>query len=209
MTARTTRRGFLHGAAATAGGVAASGTVGAQASFGGWLSNTSNYDGVADKTGQSEVTITVGAEANGGAFGFAPAAVHVDKGTTVVWEWNGKGGAHNVAGAEGAGFSSGAPVAEAGTTFEHTFEESGTYKYQCDPHASLGMKGVVAVGDVDLGGESGGESGSGGEGGGEPAGPSVPDAAKTVGVAAFIGMLSTLGLAYALLRHGTGAEPTE
>ncbi|NIS33190.1 MAG: halocyanin, partial [Actinobacteria bacterium] len=33
-------------------------------------------------------------------------------------------------------------------------------------------------------------------------GPSVPDAAKTVGVALFGAMLATLGLAYFLLRYG-------
>ncbi|WP_459862429.1 plastocyanin/azurin family copper-binding protein, partial [Haloplanus litoreus] len=60
------------------------------------MSDVGNYSEVADATGQDEVTITVGAQGNGGAFAFGPPAVQIDPGTTVVWEWNGEGGQHNV-----------------------------------------------------------------------------------------------------------------
>jgi halocyanin-like protein len=116
---------------------------GSTPSFDGYLSETSNYDGVADRTGSEETTVTVGVEANGGNFGYGPAAIRISPGTTVVWEWNGKGSFHNVV-AEDGSFES-EQVQEAGHTFSQTFEESGTTKYYCTPHESVGMKGVVVV----------------------------------------------------------------
>jgi halocyanin-like protein len=113
-------------------------------SFGGWMSGVSNYERVVDETGTDEIAVAVGVEANGGAYGFGPAAVRVDPGTTVVWEWTGKGQQHNVVAEEGGSFESELSAQE-GFTFEHTFSEAGTYKYVCTPHRSLGMKGVVVV----------------------------------------------------------------
>jgi halocyanin-like protein len=118
-------------------------TGGESMAFDGWFDDVENYAGLADRTGVSEVTVTVGAEANGGFFGFEPAAVKVSPGTTVVWKWSGEGGAHNVVAADG-GFES-EMVAEAGHTFEHAFEAAGTYAYYCLPHRSMGMKGAVVV----------------------------------------------------------------
>jgi halocyanin-like protein len=112
--------------------------------FDGWFSDVSNFDGVVDETGQSEVAVTVGSEANDGSFGFEPPAVKVSTGTTVVWEWTGKGGGHNVVADDGS-FRSGDPVGDEGTTFEYTFDETGTNKYYCAPHKSMGMKGAVVV----------------------------------------------------------------
>ncbi|MFK5604017.1 halocyanin domain-containing protein [Haloferax volcanii] len=111
-----------------------------------WFAQTSNYDRVVDETGRSTVTVTVGSQANGGAFGFGPAAVRVDPGTTVVWEWSGKGGSHNVA-AEDGSFESDL-VGDSGHTFERTFDSTGVYTYVCTPHKTLGMKGAIVVGDV-------------------------------------------------------------
>jgi halocyanin-like protein len=113
--------------------------------YGGWFEDVSNFDGTVDRLGEDTVGVTVGSEANGGGFGFGPAAVRVSQGTTVVWEWNGEGGAHNVVAEDGT-FDSGDPVDEAGTTYEYTFEEPGIYKYICEPHVSLGMKGAIVVG---------------------------------------------------------------
>ncbi|UVE49312.1 halocyanin domain-containing protein [Haloferax larsenii] len=114
------------------------------ASFDGWFDRTDNYDGVHDKTGEDSVTVTVGAEGNGGGFAFGPAAVKVSPGTTVVWEWTGQGGTHNVVERENGLFES-ELTAEEGFTFEYTFEEAGEYKYVCVPHETLGMVGVVVV----------------------------------------------------------------
>ncbi|MFB6105961.1 MAG: halocyanin domain-containing protein [Halobacteriaceae archaeon] len=158
------RRALLRTAVGTVAGVAAAtGTASAQSEeFGGWLQDTTNYDGVVDKTGQDEVSVQVGVEQGPGPYGFGPPAIRVSPGTTVTWTWTGDGGAHNVHAMEGADFKS-QTVSEAGHTFSHTFESEGTVKYQCDPHAPLGMKGVV-----DVAGGGGGDGGSG-DGGGGPA----------------------------------------
>jgi len=111
--------------------------------FGGWFDDVSNFDGVVDKTDADRVEIAVGAEGNDGNFGFAPAAVTVSDGATVVWKWNGKGGMHNVAAEDGTFESE--MLSSAGATFEYTFEQSGVFKYVCDPHKTMGMKGAVVV----------------------------------------------------------------
>ena len=121
----------------------ASGDAGASDAAEAYLSNTDNFDGVVDKPGSSEVPVTVGSDANGGNFGFEPAAIRVSPGTTVVWEWNGLGSSHNVV-AEDGSFESDL-VAEKGHTFTRTFEEPGTVRYYCTPHRTMGMKGVVVV----------------------------------------------------------------
>ncbi|MXR40332.1 halocyanin domain-containing protein [Halobaculum sp. WSA2] len=167
VSRRTVLRTTLAGGVAAAAGGAAATPAAAQSSGGleEWFSGVSNYDGVVDETGSGSVSVQVGVEANGGAYGFGPAAVRVDPGTTVTWEWTGNGGSHNVAAEGDASFES-ELVGDGGHTFEHTFEEAGVYRYVCTPHKALGMKGAVVVGDVEVGGSSDG-GGSGGDGGGE------------------------------------------
>ena len=98
-----------------------------------------------DLRGQEEATVEVGA---GDGLAFAPPAIWVDAGTTVIWEWTGEGGGHNVASEEGEEYAS-EVTDEAGFTFEHTFEEDGQINtYKCEPHAGQGMHGGVAVGEV-------------------------------------------------------------
>jgi halocyanin-like protein len=132
--------------------------------FGGWFDKTDNYDGVVDETGADEVTVEVGASGNKGNLAFAPPAIRVDPGTTVVWEWTGEGGAHNVVAPDGA-FDSGDPVLEAGTTFEQAFDSGGEFRYICEPHEAQGMVGVVLVGDASPGGGGGGADGGGADDG--------------------------------------------
>ena len=116
--------------------------------FDGYLDDTKNYVGtVADARGQDSVTIRVGVRAGSATLGFGPPAVQIDSGTSVVWEWTGDGGAHTVT-AQSGSFDSGSPVSQAGHTFEQTFDLTGVVKYYCKPHQSLGMKGVVVVGDL-------------------------------------------------------------
>jgi halocyanin-like protein len=185
---QVSRRTVLRSAAAATGGAAGAagtaGTVAAQPSFGGWMSNVGNYSEVVDETGSSEVTVQVGTEANGGAFGFGPAAVQ---------------GQHNVVAQDGASFDS-ELVADAGFTFEHTFEEEGATTYYCQPHQSLGMKGVVVVGALP---EEGGGAGEGGGGGGVP---QVPSSAKTLGIATVVAMVTTLSLGFFLIKYGGDYE---
>jgi halocyanin-like protein len=197
------RRAFLTAAAGSAAAAGAAGTAAAQSEepdFGGYLDGVDG--GYQDMRGSSEVTVSVGAEGNGGALAFAPAGIWVDPGTTVQFEWTGEGGGHNVVAEEGpAGLDSGAPVSESGVNYEFTFEEShaGITKYFCDPHKALGMKGAVAVGDdvptVSTGG--GGEASSA---------PSVPESAKALGVATTFAMVATLGLAFFFLKYGGDFE---
>ncbi|ELZ91733.1 halocyanin precursor-like protein [Haloferax mucosum ATCC BAA-1512] len=192
------RRAFLGAAAGGAAVAATSGTAAAQTEepdFGGYLDGIDG--GYEDLRGESEVTIEVGAAGNGGDLAFAPAGIWIDPGTTVTWEWTGNGGGHNIKMEEGpASLDSGPAVAEAGTTYEYTFEEAdaGISKYYCSPHQSLGMLGAVAVGgDVaTITNEPEGGSNL----------PQVPDSAKALGVATSFAMVATLGLAYFFMKYG-------
>jgi plastocyanin len=93
-----------------------------------------------DRTGEERVAVAVGAD---GGFSFSPAAVRVAVGTTVVWEWTGVGGSHNVVDRGGA-FDSELAAAE-GHTFEHEFATPGRYEYVCTPHQTRDMEGTVEV----------------------------------------------------------------
>ena len=158
--------------------------VRAQPTFDGWMEGVENYDGVIDETGKSDVTVEVGTEANGGNFGFGPAAVQVDPGTTVTWEW--VAGSHNVV--DDAGNFESELTNEEGFTFTQTFDEEGVVKYFCMPHKSMGMRGVVVVGDADVGGGGGASSGdaggesSGGDSPGDPSGGGQSDDGSSGGL---------------------------
>lgn len=122
-----------------------------------WLTESSvgapapNYGGTfADERWRESVRLAVGV-GDGGRL-FDPVAVVVSPGTTVVWEWMGDGGAHNVVadpdaqmGESAYTFDSGEPVGESGHTHEETFEEPGNALYHCERRLDAGMKGVVAV----------------------------------------------------------------
>ncbi|MFC6836228.1 halocyanin domain-containing protein [Halomarina ordinaria] len=203
------RRDFLRAAGAGAGVVAASGTAAAQENesggnessgggggggsgpidYGGFLDDAGGWEegGTVDARGESEVTVEVGA--GEGGLEFAPVAVHVDEGATIIWEWTGEGGSHNVVAQDGADFESGSP--QASGTFEWTAEGGPIATYQCDPHAGQGMLGAVAIGeDVPRSAPV------------APAEPAVSDGAKTLGIASTIAIVSTLGLAYFFMRYG-------
>ena len=72
-------------------------------------------------------------------FFWDPADISVAVGDTVTWSWD---GFHNVA-FENDGPRSGEAV-DVGT-FQHTFDEAGTFAYVCEVHESTGMVGTVAV----------------------------------------------------------------
>jgi halocyanin-like protein len=213
--ADVSRRGFLRTAAGATAASAAAGTAtaqedgesgGGEPDFGGFLDQVGNYDGsVTDATGQDTATVEVGVQANGGAFGFGPPAIHVDNGATVQFEWTGEGGGHNVVSDGDGPLDSGSAVSEAGVNYEYTFEEDGIYPYVCVPHEGLGMKGAVVVG-TDYPTQS---SGGGGGGGGSSGPPEVPNSAKTLGVATSFVMVATLGLAYFFIRYGGDYETPE
>ena len=146
------RRAVLRAGAGATLGAAALGTVpqgvaaaGESDEFTAWFDGVENYEGVVDERGESTVTVSVGAPGNGGAFAFEPAAVRVDPGTTVVWEWTGDGDAHSIAAADG---SYEADLTDAaGSTFALRFDGVGVSRYACPSHASEAMRGAVVVGD--------------------------------------------------------------
>jgi len=109
--------------------------------FEGWFADVDNFEGVVDRTGQDSVTVDVGTQANGGNYGFGPAAVRVSPGTTVTWEW--VDGVHDVKATDGS-FKS-RMTDEVGHTFSQTFDTPGVSTYVCTPHRPMGMKGAVVV----------------------------------------------------------------
>jgi halocyanin-like protein len=141
------RGGAAAGAAALGAGVAATPATAQSDDYDGWLSDVDNYDGTTeDLTGQESVEIEVGAQGNGGTFAFAPPAVRVSPGTTVTFTWTSN--THNILfedQPEESSWEGHAPIENTGFTLEHTFDVEGVYKYYCEPHLSLGMKGVVVV----------------------------------------------------------------
>jgi len=133
-------------------GVAAAATVAHPAAaqddpYDGWFDDVGNYEGTVDYSGEDEVEVQVGTGDTG--VEFEPPAIQVDPETTVVWEWTGEGGSHNVV-EEDEVFES-ELADEAGHTFEHTFEaddDGEVFRYVCTPHEANNMFGAVAVGDV-------------------------------------------------------------
>jgi halocyanin-like protein len=113
--------------------------------FDGWLANTDNYKQVVDKTGTDEVRVAVGTKGNGGNFAFDPPAIHVDPGTTVVWEWVSGDGSYSVVDNDGLYRSD--AVAEEGNLYAVRFDGDGLSKYECTSHSGRGMRGVVIVGE--------------------------------------------------------------
>jgi len=72
---------------------------------------------------------------------FVPGTATIAVGDTVKFVW--EGGFHDVKFSDGK--ASGAPTADAGTTYSRTFDAAGTYSYICSVHESVGMKGSITV----------------------------------------------------------------
>lgn len=108
-----------------------------------WFGNVDEFDGFEDRTGADEVTVRVGAGDHG--FRFDPPAVTTTPGTTVAFEWTGRGGEHNVQERDGAWENPEGLVSGAGHVWRREFTEPGTHLYECWPHRSQGMKGGIFV----------------------------------------------------------------
>jgi halocyanin-like protein len=130
----------LAGSLSLGGCVGGDGGGGPDESYGDWFDGVSNYDGEVDRTDSDEVTVAVGAI---DGLAFDPAAIRVSPGTRVVWEWTGDGGRHNVVDEDGTFQSE--YHEDAGATFSRRFDEPGLFRYYCEPHRSLGMKGGIRV----------------------------------------------------------------
>ena len=72
-------------------------------------------------------------------FAFDPATLTVTKGTSVTW-MNMDSAPHDVV-ATGNAFSS--ETLKNGQSYEHTFDETGTFEYKCGIHPSMSGKVVV------------------------------------------------------------------
>jgi amicyanin len=76
---------------------------------------------------------------------FSPVRIKVKKGTTVTWT-NEDSIGHNVIASDSSktgGLPTNAPLLNQGETFSHTFDEVGTFSYNCAPHPF--MRGAVEV----------------------------------------------------------------
>ncbi|HEX8003997.1 MAG TPA: plastocyanin/azurin family copper-binding protein [Mycobacteriales bacterium] len=101
----------------------------------------------------SSAAAITGAPAGGGdtvlakGTAFAPAKLEVKVGTKVTWN-SAPGEFHSVdSGTPDTGADAAGPLkAPVGfTTYSYTFSKAGTFKYFCQPHASLGMAGEIVV----------------------------------------------------------------
>jgi halocyanin-like protein len=181
-----------------------------QPDFGGYLEGIDG--GYEDMRGQDEVTVTVGADGNGGSYAFSPAGLWISPGTTVTFEWVSDN--HNMVVEDGpdGGWGGYETVEMGGFTTSHTFETGGIYTYFCSPHQSQGMQAGIAVGpDVATVEESsGGGGGSGGSSGGgdeltidDIHEMGVPFQAHWVGLATLLMILVSLLYTFFLLKYGT------
>ncbi|WP_277553663.1 plastocyanin/azurin family copper-binding protein [Halobaculum limi] len=180
------RRNFLRGAAgaATAAGAVAAGAGNAAA------------QATADGSG----TVEVGAGDQG--LKYTPGTdepLYVTPGTTVTFDW--VSGGHNIvvdSQPDGGGWGGHEPIEDEGFSHEFTFETTGVYEYYCAPHESVGMVASIEVVETLPTPTP------------QPSGPpEVPDSAKSLGVASFIAMVTTLGLAFFFTKYGGDYEPPE
>lgn len=118
-------------------------TIQDEPAYEGWFTDVSNYRGTYDFTDRNEVSVAVGAPGNGGNFAFEPAAIAISTDTTVVWDWTGKDGPHNVVAKDGT-FESETKSGD-DAEFSYTFTTAGNHRYLCEPHVNVGMKGAVVV----------------------------------------------------------------
>ena len=206
------RREFVRTAGGTTAAVAASagvsGTAAAQEVQPEWPSGVTsgNLGSYRDARGESEVTVSVGAGDSGLAFD--PTQLWVDPGTTIIWEWTGSGGAHNVQAVEGGGpasLDSGDAVDEEGYTYEYetSEEDAGITHYHCVPHTAVGMHGGIAVGGDIPTVETGGANTGWPE---DIADVGMPIHAHWVGVSAGLGIVLTLVFTFYTLKYGVSAH---
>ncbi len=196
MCQDVSRRNLLRatGGAAAMTGVTAGGADTVTAQSVEWPSqvNSGNLGDETDARGQDEATVMVGAGDQGLAF--SPTKLWIDPGTTVVFEWTGQGGSHNVETIEGPSGLGAELASEEGNVYEYEFteEEAGITTYQCNPHKSIGMFGGIAVGDDVSAAEEATSSSA----------VFVPDSAMALSIASFIAMCGTLGLAFVFMKYG-------
>ncbi|WP_256297431.1 plastocyanin/azurin family copper-binding protein [Haloarchaeobius salinus] len=96
-----------------------------------------------------------------GDFRFEPGtdeAVYVTPGTEVLFYW--ASDSHNIvveSAPDGAEWEGHEPVENEGFEYRHTFETLGEYRFHCEPHHSLGMRGEIVVNETGRPPETGTE----------------------------------------------------
>jgi plastocyanin len=91
---------------------------------------------------------------------FNPSTLTVPVNSSITWQWNSGGVAHNVTFEDGV-----ASTNLTSGTYLRSFSAAGTYNYICTLHVAEGMAGTVTV-SASSTGETGGGTGGGGTGGG-------------------------------------------
>lgn len=90
--------------------------------------------------GQTSYNVTVS------SFAFNPQELTITAGDEVIWK--NEDGTHNVNGSKSVYASNPLSFGNnlgSGWTYKFVFNTAGTYNYQCDPHASMGMVGKIVV----------------------------------------------------------------
>ena len=79
---------------------------------------------------------------------FNPESITINEGDSVNFLWSGELLPHNSVEENGV-FDSGDAERDVNYTYTFDFDQAGTYDYFCEPHQSVGMKGVITVLDVE------------------------------------------------------------
>ena len=109
-----------------------------------WVARAPNFTGtVVDHTNVDTTTVRVGAPDSKNQFVFSPPVMKISTGTTIEWQWAADS-PHTVA-FESHDIGTNNVISTSGVQFTHTFEQSGTYRYRCGPHETLGMRGAIIV----------------------------------------------------------------
>ena len=79
---------------------------------------------------------------------FNPESITINEGDSVNFLWSGELLPHNSVEENGV-FDSGDAERDVNYTYTFDFDQAGTYDFFCEPHQSVGMKGVITVLDVE------------------------------------------------------------
>lgn len=79
---------------------------------------------------------------------FNPESITINEGDSVNFLWSGELLPHNSVEENGV-FDSGDAERDVDYTYTFDFDQAGVYDFFCEPHQSVGMKGVITVLDVN------------------------------------------------------------
>jgi plastocyanin len=79
---------------------------------------------------------------------FNPESITINEGDSVNFLWSGELLPHNSVEENGV-FDSGDAERDVDYTYTFDFDQAGTYNFFCEPHQSVGMKGLITVLDVN------------------------------------------------------------